>query len=184
MCVKRARPPPGDLADDDDNNASRYTKESIVEIASIGQRAKRQRRTRTKSVAVKSKSSASADAFSGPRAREGASRRKGERRGEQGGQHQCTTVIGICIGAGAGSRNAPAASSPAIASRKRRPATKPRRAPFLTFKPVANTKAPSTPALATLAVVAASLLNSSRVPCGLIVILRDMDARNDKGVIE
>ncbi|KAH9032925.1 hypothetical protein EDB84DRAFT_1438484 [Lactarius hengduanensis] len=162
MCVKRARPPSGDLADD--SNASKYTKDSsIVEIAcrvgAMGQKAKRQRRTRTKSVAVKSKSSAAADAFrvSGPRAP----------RGEQGGQHQCTTVIGI--GAGAGSRNAPASSPssfPAVALRERRPVTKPRRAPFLTCKPVATTKAPSTPALATLAAAAVSLLNSSRGPCG------------------
>ncbi|KAH9015801.1 hypothetical protein EDB85DRAFT_788438 [Lactarius pseudohatsudake] len=75
--AKRARPPPGDLADDDeddDGNASRYTEDSgIAEIArgvgAMGQKAKGPRRT--KAVARKSKPSAAATTETPARAHRG-----------------------------------------------------------------------------------------------------------------
>ncbi|KAH9164097.1 hypothetical protein EDB89DRAFT_2103205 [Lactarius sanguifluus] len=179
--AKRARPPPGDLADndddeDDDGNASRYTEDSgIAEIArgvgAMGQKAKGPRRP--KAVARKSKPSAAATTETPARAHVRIKAPRGARESDaESSKAGSISVPPVSASApAAGTPASASASSPApaaIASRKRRPAAKPRRTPSPTRKPVStSSKAPSTPAPATPAAAAAvSLPDSSPGPRG------------------
>ena len=162
--MKRARPPPGDVADndddddDDDGNASRITEDSgVAEIArgvgAMGQKSKSSVR-RTKQTARKSTLSLAAAATAAmetpARARV---RVKAPRAGESDAESSKAGSVRAppASAPGLGTPASISSPAPASAARKRRPATKPRRTVSPTRKPVSAAKPPSTPAPASTA---------------------------------
>jgi hypothetical protein len=150
--VKRARPPPGDLADndddeDDDGNASRFTEDSgIAEIArgvgAMGQPVKG--RPRTKQTARKSTFPLPATPASATQTPARRVRVKAPRTGESDAESSKAGSIRVPLAVGTPASASTSSPAPATVARKRRPATKPRRTASPTRKPVSAAKPPST----------------------------------------